>query len=192
MQVMEDLFKQRALTHIAVAAEELQKATSTAKNYMDAWADCQLSLHRAARSHCFLIYMQAYRLGVESVPDPACQSVLKQLYTLYGSSSICKDSWQGVLPINYYEHARKKIYDMLAVLRPNGVALVDAFDIPDSILNSSIGKYDGNVYETLYECARDSELNTDAVRRQLAQTLAPYLDREFLKKGNSKELHARL
>ena len=39
------------------------------------------------------------------------------------------------------------------------VALVDAFDIPDDFLASSIGCYDGNVYERLLECARNSCLN---------------------------------
>lgn len=27
------------------------------------------------------------------------------------------------------------------------IALTDAFDIPDRVLNSTIGKYDGNIYE---------------------------------------------
>lgn len=38
-------------------------------------------------------------------------------------------------------------------IRPNCVALVDAFDIPDNVLNSTIGKYDGNVYEALVEAS---------------------------------------
>lgn len=41
-------------------------------------------------------------------------------------------------------------------LRPNAVALVDAFDIPDRVLNSALGRYDGKVYETLYELAKKS------------------------------------
>jgi acyl-CoA oxidase len=35
-------------------------------------------------------------------------------------------------------------------IRPNAVALVDAFDFSDTALNSSIGRYDGNVYEEMY------------------------------------------
>jgi len=34
---------------------------------------------------------------------------------------------------------------------PNAVALVDAFEFPDRVLNSTIGRFDGNVYEALYE-----------------------------------------
>ena len=36
-------------------------------------------------------------------------------------------------------------------IRPDAVALVDAFDVPDHILDSCLGRYDGNVYESLME-----------------------------------------
>ena len=35
----------------------------------------------------------------------------------------------------------------MKALRPDAVALVDAFDFPDAILNSPLGREDGNVYE---------------------------------------------
>ena len=43
--------------------------------------------------------------------------------------------------------------------RPECVALVDALDMPDFALNSTIGKYDGNIYEALMEGAKNSPLN---------------------------------
>ena len=39
----------------------------------------------------------------------------------------------------------------LKAVRPNAVTLVDAFEFPDNVLNSAIGRYDGRVYEALYE-----------------------------------------
>ncbi len=33
------------------------------------------------------------------------------------------------------------------------------FDIPDNVLSSTIGKYDGNAYEALFNAARKSTLN---------------------------------
>ena len=53
--------------------------------------------------------------------------------------------------------------ELLAELRPNAVALVDAFDYPDRLLNSCLGRYDGNVYEALYEYAKSSPLNQQQV-----------------------------
>ena len=49
-------------------------------------------------------------------------------------------------------------------VRPDAVALVDAFDFPDKVLESCIGSYDGNVYERLMEFTKQSPLNKTEVR----------------------------
>ena len=51
--------------------------------------------------------------------------------------------------------------------RPEAVALVDAFDISDVDLNSVLGRYDGNVYENLFEMAKKSPMNATQVCRIL-------------------------
>jgi acyl-CoA oxidase len=48
---------------------------------------------------------------------------------------------------------------LLAEIRPNAVAVVDAFDYPDKVLGSCLGRYDGQVYQALYEYAKNSPLN---------------------------------
>ena len=45
---------------------------------------------------------------------------------------------------------------MFAFLRPDAVALVDAFDWHDDTLASALGRYDGKVYESLFEMAKNS------------------------------------
>lgn len=56
-----------------------------------------------------------------------------------------------------------KLAELLAELRPNVVALVDAFDYPDRVLDSCLGRYDGQVYKALYEYAKSSPLNDKEV-----------------------------
>lgn len=56
-----------------------------------------------------------------------------------------------------------RIKELLSQLRPNAVALVDSFDFNDKSLNSVLGRYDGNVYENLFEWARKSPLNATEV-----------------------------
>ena len=43
------------------------------------------------------------------------------------------------------------------------MALVDAFDYSDYVLNSPLGRFDGNVYEDLFRWAQRSELNDHQV-----------------------------
>jgi len=73
---------------------------------------------------------------------------------------------------------------VLDLLRPEAVTLVDAFDFPDHVLNSAVGRYDGNVYEALYESAITSELNKREPFDGYDEYLRPYLDKEFLKRPN--------
>ena len=47
--------------------------------------------------------------------------------------------------------------------RQEAVPLVDAFDIPDTVLNSALGRYDGDVYRHLYEWALKAPRNKSEV-----------------------------
>jgi acyl-CoA oxidase len=51
----------------------------------------------------------------------------------------------------------KAVMNLLAEIRPHAVRLVDAWKFPDWQLDSSLGRYDGNVYEDMFH--RASELN---------------------------------
>jgi len=55
------------------------------------------------------------------------------------------------------------VLELLAIIRPNAVTLVDAFDFPDALLCSVLGRYDGQVYENLYSWAAKSPLNKEPV-----------------------------
>ena len=58
------------------------------------------------------------------------------------------------------------ITDKLAAIRPYTVGLTDSFQIPDNLLNSLIGKYDGNIYENYFGAIK--QMNPPSV------TKAPY------------------
>lgn len=61
--------------------------------------------------------------------------------------------------------------DLLSRLRPNAVALVDAFDIDDDFLQSCLGAYDGNVYERMFETAKKAPLNKTQVGVKIVSCL---------------------
>ena len=48
-------------------------------------------------------------------------------------------------------------------IRREAIPLVDAFDIPDAVLNSALGRYDGDVYRHLYEWAQKAPRNKSEV-----------------------------
>jgi acyl-CoA oxidase len=56
---------------------------------------------------------------------------------------------------------QSSILELMTVkIRPHAVKLVDAWSVPDFLLNSALGRYDGKVYETLFDMAhRQNPLN---------------------------------
>lgn len=80
---------------------------------------------------------------------------------------------------------------LCVLLRPECVALVDAFDISDTVLNSALGKHDGKVYEALFAAAKSSVMNYDPETGvQLSEgvpeclrAVEQYLDPVFLARG---------
>ena len=69
----------------------------------------------------------------------------------------------------------EKSLSLLAEIRPNAVALVDAFDYTDNTLGSILGRYDGDVYENLYKWAKASPLNKTEVRSNSLLSLFHYV-----------------
>ena len=54
---------------------------------------------------------------------------------------------------------RQCVLQLLDVVRPNAVALVDAWDFSDFRLRSALGRYDGNVYPAILESSKKDSLN---------------------------------
>lgn len=64
-------------------------------------------------------------------------------------------------------------------VRPNAIALVDAFNHSDHLLGSTLGRYDGNVYPKLYEEAWKDPLNDSVVPDGFHQYVQPILRQQL-------------
>jgi acyl-CoA oxidase len=72
-----------------------------------------------------------------------------------------------------------KIQDLMAAIRPHAVRLVDSFKIPDYLLDSALGRFDGKVYEDLFNRAhRLNPLNET--------TFNPYIEHDEIVMGGGK------
>lgn len=70
---------------------------------------------------------------------------------------------------------QQRLEILLTEIRPNAVGIVDGFDIPDKILSSALGAYDGNVYERLFLEAKKSPLNQDPVPKAFELYMKPFM-----------------
>lgn len=63
--------------------------------------------------------------------------------------------------------AKSQLHSLLSVVRREAVPLVDAFDFADCVLCSALGRYDGDVYNHLYQWAQKAPRNKKKVRAQV-------------------------
>eukprot|EP00755_Sulcionema_specki_P023178 Sspe_Gene.78272::Locus_48968_Transcript_2_2_Confidence_0.667_Length_2564::g.78272::m.78272/K00232/E1.3.3.6, ACOX1, ACOX3; acyl-CoA oxidase len=175
------LLRHRAMVAIATAAQRLEERKRAGATQDAAWQACSTSLVNAAERHCYYFMFVKFADMVQCVDDAPTRAVVARLCALYGLSQVVDgNGWAGIIDGQTASYAEDSVRDLLLALRPDAVAIVDAFDIPDRVLNSALGRYDGNVYEALYEHARDAPLNTTGPFKGFTEYVKPHLDHKFL------------
>jgi len=134
-----------------------------------AWTDLMLSLHRLSRAYSeSLLVTNFYRAVFESTLNPpvdgATLNVMKNLYRLFAICTLDNSSSEfllsGALQMDQVQHLTPRLQQLMDETRPHAVRLVDAWSIPDYVLESALGSYDGDVYNRLFHKAhKENPLN---------------------------------
>ncbi|XP_053309460.1 peroxisomal acyl-coenzyme A oxidase 1 isoform X1 [Spea bombifrons] len=172
-----EAYKQRAAWSVASASRSFAADMKRGKRKEDAWNKNSVDLVRASEAHCHYVVVRLFTSKLSEILDVAAHRILSSLcllYALHGISRNAGDFLQvGLLSASQIEQVQQRIKDLLAVIRPNAVALVDAFDYTDSQLGSVLGRYDGNVYDNMFEWAKKSPLNKTQVHESFHKYLKP-------------------
>uniref|UniRef100_A0A6Q2ZCK1 Acyl-coenzyme A oxidase n=1 Tax=Esox lucius TaxID=8010 RepID=A0A6Q2ZCK1_ESOLU len=161
LQSLVEAYKLRAAWLVEQAAKSIQQELQRSVSQEDAWNNSSIDLVRASDAHCHYVVVKLFAAKVGEIEDPAVHSVLSTLALLYALQGITQHSGDFLQVTT----ASQTLKQLLVQLRPDAVALVDAFDFRDEMLNSVLGRYDGNVYEHMFEWARRSPLNKTEVRK---------------------------
>uniref|UniRef100_A0A8D2QS40 Acyl-coenzyme A oxidase n=1 Tax=Zosterops lateralis melanops TaxID=1220523 RepID=A0A8D2QS40_ZOSLA len=172
-----EAYKSRAARLVESAAKNLQAELNHRKSKEDAWNRTSVDLVRASEAHCHYVVVKLFTAKLAEVSDAAVHAVLTNLcllYALFGISRNAGDFLQaGILTSAQISQVNQHVKELLAVIRPNAVALVDSFDFHDVHLGSVLGRYDGNVYENMFEWAKKSPLNKTQVHESFHKHLKP-------------------
>ncbi|XP_064821053.1 peroxisomal acyl-coenzyme A oxidase 1-like isoform X1 [Oncorhynchus masou masou] len=172
-----EAYKLRAAKLVEVAAKSIQQELQKRVSQEDAWNNSAIDLVRASNAHCHYVVVKLFAAKLGEIGDMGVHSVLSTLALLYALQGIQQHSGDflqtGLLSVPQLSQVSQRLKELLAQLRPNAVALVDAFDYCDEMLNSVLGRYDGNVYEHMFEWARRSPLNKTEVHESYHKYLKP-------------------
>lgn len=157
--------KKRSWNDLLIQLRKVSHAESQAilvTNFYNALQDPQSGLSSTTRSHLQTLF----RLFAYYTMDAEARDFVK--------ANAVSDADLDLLPA--------KIQDLMAQIRPHAVRLVDSWKVPDFLLDSALGRYDGKVYEDLYNRAhRLNPLNEI--------TFNPYYkSEEIVMGGGSQEL----
>uniref|UniRef100_J3SDY5 Acyl-coenzyme A oxidase n=1 Tax=Crotalus adamanteus TaxID=8729 RepID=J3SDY5_CROAD len=172
-----EAYKLRASKMVEFAANNLQAELTRWKSKADAWNRTSIDLVRASEAHCHYVVVKLFTEKLSEIGDPDVHAVLNNLCLLYALCGIIKNSGDflqgGILTEAQLIQVNMHIKELLALIRPNAVALVDSFDFSDSMLGSVLGRYDGNIYENMFEWSKKSPLNKTQVHESFHKHLKP-------------------
>ncbi|KAF1319782.1 Peroxisomal acyl-coenzyme a oxidase, partial [Globisporangium splendens] len=171
-----EAFEVRAARIVVRLAKQMQ-ATSNDGNA------CMVLMSRASTAHAELMLLKAFVNGVETVPAGPSKVAVANLCALFGAWLIV-NSLGDFREDNYLSSAqgdavRQQILRLLPVIRKNAVLLTDAWDFTDFELNSTIGRYDGDIYRALVKRAADEPLNKTQVAESYEQYLKPLIQSDL-------------
>ncbi|XP_075375278.1 peroxisomal acyl-coenzyme A oxidase 1 isoform X3 [Mycteria americana] len=162
---------------VEAAAKNLQAELNHRKSKEDAWNRTSVDLVRASEAHCHYVIVKLFTAKLSEISNAAVRAVMTELcllYALYGISKNTGDFLQaGILTSAQVTQVNQHMKELLGIIRPNAVALVDSFDFHDVHLGSVLGRYDGNVYENMFEWAKKSPLNNTEVHESFHKHLKP-------------------
>ncbi|KAF2491208.1 acyl-CoA oxidase [Lophium mytilinum] len=157
-----EIFQWRAadLTYRAYRARVVDKKS---------WNSLLIQLHELSRAYSEQILTTTFHRAFASTsssslsaPTPSVLRTCFRLYTLYTlSNSPLPFLTSLAVSQPTLDALPDTILSLMSELRPHAVKLVDAWAIPGYLLDSALGRYDGRVYEDLYDRAhrKNDEMN---------------------------------
>jgi acyl-CoA oxidase len=187
------LFRDRSRRFAMKLGAAFSKMEAEGSTFDEATNGCAIQSYKAAQCHSS--YVMAFN-NLEAIDNnckvdhPAIYTVMLDLLHLQLLMQMREElaDWICVLPRPFEggedvaDAILQKINRVLAKIRPDAVGLADSFGYDDHQLQSTLGRYDGNVYEAIYDEAKKCPLN--ATPKMVGwEKLAPIFDLDFLQNG---------
>lgn len=149
-------FRHLVVSRIQAVAVRLKNKIATCQNESLAWNTCQVELIQAAKLHVYYTVANQFVLKINAhhkTMSTGQLSALTSLCSLFILTQLAQyyryflqDSYFTNQHVHYIDET---IQSLCSTLRIDAVALVDAFNLNDVILNSAIGSSNGAAYKNV-------------------------------------------
>ena len=152
---------------VARAAARLEEGNRRGLEPFQAWNAAGVELIQCAEAHTYYLmvksFIQSLELPQVRSMSSANQRILKCLSDIFALHHLVDRAGAflegGAVESSELREARAVLVALMKEVRREAVCLVDAFDIPDFILRSALGRKDGDVYRALWEWVEQNPAN---------------------------------
>lgn len=145
-------FRAADMVRRLVQKREIQRRT---------WNSLLIEMYKTSRAHAQYNLIRNFAEALKNDPElnrsPAVKGIMHKVFELFACYTMDNDIADflvsGYFNSNQAELVRAKVDELLSALRPQAVPLVDSFKLPDYLLNSALGRSDGEVYRALFDFA---------------------------------------
>ena len=173
-------FHHRASRLLSSTCTRLNGLVQLGHTFEVSYEMCKVDLVRCAKAHCWMLILNNFIDALKHLRTPSLLPVLTTLARLFALAHMEKEMGEfledGFLSAKQADWVRESVRNLLALVRVDAVSIVDSFDFSDHYLNSALGKWDGNVYECLYDWARTSNpMNASELGPGVERILLPLM-----------------
>ncbi|GAA5911899.1 hypothetical protein JCM8208_002850 [Rhodotorula glutinis] len=176
--------------------EAALKSGGGAKNREEALELCSQERFVAAKVHAsgylFRMFREALiELASNEPADNGVVATLEKICTLYGCWAI-EENAQHFLKYRFFSPSQMdaitaEVTRLCAELRDCAVLLTDSFDLSDHILNSPLGRYDGDIYNHYFAHVQAANPH-EPVAPYFERVIKPLIEREDLGFDDADEI----
>lgn len=122
------------------------------------WNDLLIDFHKLSRAYSQALLVSNFYAALQNLNiGPATKDILFDLFRLFSFYTIDVEAREfqrsKAVSSEELDQLGSKLIDLMKHVRPHAVPLVDSFALPDYLLNSALGRFDGEVYEDLFHRA---------------------------------------
>ncbi|KAG1691606.1 hypothetical protein DVH05_026769 [Phytophthora capsici] len=158
--VLVEAFEMRAARSVRKLAHAMKMSGNNANS-------CMMLMTTASTHHTELLLLKSFMSGVALMPVGNTKAAVAQLCQLFGVWLLVKGlgdfRHDDYISTEQADMAHQQLANLLPQVRQNVVRLTDAWDFSDFELNSSLGRFDGDIYRALVEHAEREPLNVSEV-----------------------------
>ncbi|RXM44624.1 acyl-CoA dehydrogenase [Flavobacterium sp. YO64] len=137
-------FIHREKTILASAAKRIKRLIDDGLDTYDAFNVVQHQMIDVSQAYLERVVLEQFQIAVKAVEDLKTKEILTKLSQLYALSQLEKNkAWfleDGYMEAVKTKAIRKMVNQLCWDIRPDALALVNAFDIPESCLSAPISK----------------------------------------------------